>query len=148
MNFPENESMESSTSSDAKNIDDSKFLYRDESYAIRGAVFEVYREMGSGSLEAVYQECLCKELTRQSIPFREQARLQLEYKGEPLEQQYAPDFICYGKIILEIKGVKALAHVHRAQMINYLKATGLELGFLINFGAHPKVEIERMARSR
>jgi GxxExxY protein len=125
-----------------------EFLYQDESYVIRGAIFEVYKEMGCGFLEAVYQECLRKEFIRQNIPFREQVGLQLTYKGETLEQTYAPDFICYGKIIVEIKGVKAIAPEHRAQLINYLKATGLELGFLVNFGAHPKVEIERMVRSR
>jgi GxxExxY protein len=123
------------------------FLYKEESYAIRGACFEVYKEKGSGFLEPVYQECLEKELNRQNIPFQLQVPLQLSYKGEPLKQSYVPDFICFGKIILEIKAVKELTDEHRAQLINYLKATGLQLGFLINFGHHPGIQIERIALS-
>ena len=78
--------------------------------------------MGSGFLEAVYQECLRKEFTSRNIPFLEQAPLRLNYKGDALQQTYVPDFICYGKIIVEIKGVSALASQHRAQLLNYLKA--------------------------
>ena len=104
-------------------------LFKDESYLIRGAVFEVYREMGCGFLEAVYQECLQKEFGRQSIPFIPQPSLELFYKQEKLEQNYRPDFICYGKIIVELKAVKELTDEHRAQLHNYLKATGLQLGF-------------------
>ncbi len=130
------------------NQDGSTLLLADESYALRGAAFEVYTQMGPGFLEAVYQECLAKELARQGIPFVEQPRLALQYKSEPLTQTYAPDFVCYEKIILEIKGVKQIAPEHKAQLLNYLKATGLQLGFLINFGHHPQIEIVRMARSR
>ena len=124
------------------------FLYQDESYSIRGACFEVYKEKGNGFLEPVYQECLEKELTLQGIPFGAQPPLKLFYKNDPLKQSYIPDFICYGKIILEIKAVKKLTDEHRAQLLNYLKATGLELGFLINFGHHPGIEIERIALSK
>ena len=126
----------------------SEFLYKEESYLIRGACFEVYKEKGSGFLEPVYQECLEKELARQKIPFEAQVPLKLFYKGDPLKQGYVPDFICYGKIILEIKAVKKLTDEHRAQLFNYLKATGHKLGFLINFGHHPGIEIERIALSR
>ncbi len=126
----------------------SEFLYKDESYLIRGACFEVYKEKGNGFLEPVYQECLEKELALQGIPFKAQAPLKLFYKGDPLKQSYIPDFICYGKIILEIKAVKKLTDEHRAQLLNYLKATGLKLGFLINFGHHPCIEIERIALSK
>jgi len=126
----------------------SKFLYKDESYQIRGACFEVYKEKGNGFLEPVYQECLEKELALQRIPFEAQASLKLFYKGAPLKQSYVPDFICYGKIILEIKAVKKLTDEHRAQLLNYLKATGMKLGFLINFGHHPGIEIERIALSK
>ena len=126
----------------------SEFLYKEESYLIRGACFEVYKEKGSGFLEPVYQECLEKELARQKIPFKAQVPLKLFYKGDPLKQGYIPDFICYGKIILEIKAVKKLTDEHRAQLFNYLKATGHKLGFLINFGHHPGIEIERIALSR
>ena len=121
-------------------------LFKDESYQIRGAVFEVYREMGCGFLEAVYQECLQKEFVRQSIPFIPQPNLELFYKQEKLEQIYRPDFICYGKIIVELKAVKELTDEHRAQLHNYLKATGLQLGFLVNFGHYPKATIERIVK--
>jgi len=120
-------------------------LFEDETYAIRGAVFDVYKEMGCGFLEAVYQECLEKELNKQGIPFVAQQELQLIYKGEPLKQTYKPDLICYGQIIVEIKAVSEIAPEHKAQLINYLKASNLKLGLLINFGSHPKVKIERFA---
>lgn len=121
-------------------------LYKDEVYAIQGAVFEVYREMGCGFLEAVYQECLEKEFCLRNISFTAQQLLTLSYKGAILEQTYKPDFICYGKIILELKAVKAIAPEHQAQILNYLKATGLRLGLIINFGHYPKAEIQRFVR--
>ena len=120
-------------------------LFEKKSYAIRGAVFEVYREMGCGFLEAVYQECLEKELKRQGIPFQAQQEIQLAYKGEALKQTYKPDLICHGQIVVELKAVSEIAPAHKAQLINYLKAINLKLGLLINFGSHPKVEIERFA---
>ncbi len=120
-----------------------EILYRDESYAIVGACFEVYKEKGNGFLEAVYQECLVMELADRGIPFAEQPKLALAYKGRPLRLSYQPDFLCFGKIVVEIKAVKSLADEHRAQTINYLKATGHQLGLLVNFGHHPKVESER-----
>ena len=123
-----------------------EFLYKNESYAIRGAVFEVYREMGCGFLEAVYQECLERELANQGIPFVSQSELELFYKGERIQQSYKPDLICYGKIIVELKAVKEICDEHRAQLHNYLKATGLQLGFLINFGHFPKATIERVVK--
>ncbi|MCF6312475.1 MAG: GxxExxY protein [Verrucomicrobiales bacterium] len=118
-------------------------IFEKESFAIRGAVFEVYKEMGCGFLEAVYQECIEKELGNRGIAFVAQAELRLKYKEEALKLSYKPDFICYDKIILELKAVKDISDQHRAQIINYLKATGMELGLLINFGSHPQVEIER-----
>jgi len=119
-------------------------LFKDESYAIQGAIFEVYREMGCGFLEAVYQECLQRELRERNIPFVTQPVLSLRYKGDNLEQCYQPDLICYDKIILELKAVKEIAPVHEAQLHNYLKASGLRLGLLVNFGHYPKVEIKRI----
>ncbi len=124
-----------------------KILFKEECYEIQGAIFDVYKEMGCGFLEAVYQECLEKELTKRNIPFRAQVELQLTYKGEQLNQTYKPDLICHDKIIVEIKAVKELASEHKAQLLNYLKATGLELGLLVNFGSYPKVEVIRMANS-
>ncbi len=120
-----------------------KILFRDESCAIVGACFEVYKEKGNGFLEAVYQECLAMEFADRGIPFVEQPKLARTYKGRPLRQFYQPDFLCFGKVIVEIKAVKTLADEHRAQTINYLKSTGHQLGLLVNFGHFPKVENER-----
>jgi len=121
-------------------------LFQKESYAIRGAVFEVYREMGCGFLEAVYQECLEKELRLRNISFVSQAGVKLIYKGETLEQTYKPDLICYSSIIIELKAVKEICDEHRAQLHNYLKATGLKLGLLVNFGHYPKATVERIVK--
>jgi GxxExxY protein len=122
-----------------------EIIHRDESYKIMGACFEVYKEKGCGFLEAVYQECLELELADQAIPFRAQQKLQLNYKGRPLKQTYEPDFVCHDKIVLEIKAVSSLTDEHRAQVQNYLRATGHRLGLLVNFGHYPKFESERIA---
>jgi GxxExxY protein len=124
---------------------DKKLLFEEETYAIRGAVFEVYREMGCGFLEAVYQECLEKELARRGIPFVAQYELNLVYKGEPLKQIYKPDLICFDSIIVELKALSSTTGEHKAQVLNYLKATGMRLGLLVNFGCHPKATVERLA---
>jgi GxxExxY protein len=100
-------------------------LYERETYQILGACFELYKDKGSGFLEPVYQECLAIEFEIQAIPFNPQAKLRLTYKGRTLEQYYQPDFIVFDKIVLELKAVSALADEHRAQVHNYLKATGL-----------------------
>lgn len=118
-----------------------EILFKEESYRIIGACFEVYKEKGNGFLEAVYQECLAKEFRYQGIPFLEKPRVPLFYKGDPLVQFYEPDFLCFDEIILEIKAVKILADEHRAQTINYLKSTGKKLGILVNH--YPKIEHER-----
>ncbi len=119
-------------------------IYEKESYHLRGAIFEVYRQMGCGFLEAVYQECMERELSQAGIPFVAQPKLRLVYKNEILSQIYMPDLICYEKIIVEIKAVKELGNEHRAQVYNYLRATSLKLAFLVNFGHYPKAQIERM----
>lgn len=121
-----------------------KVLYPDEAYAIQGAVFEVYREMGAGFLEAVYQECLEREFRRRGVPYRARPELPLSYKGERLVQTYKPDFICYDRIIVELKAIKEIAPEHVAQVINYLKAAEMKLGLLVNFGSHPKATIRRL----
>ena len=123
-----------------------ELIYKEEAYAIIGACFEVFNDKGAGFLEAVYQECLELELAFRSIPFRPQAELQLYYKGRLLKQHYQPDFLCFDKIIVEIKAVSDLADEHRAQVHNYLKATGLRLGLLVNFGHHGKLQHERLVR--
>ena len=119
-------------------------VYADESYKIMGACFEVYRDKGCGFLEAVFQECLELELGDQGIPFFAQPKLQLHYKGRPLKQTYSPDFVCFDKIIVEIKAVSVVTDEHRAQVHNYLKATGMKLGLLVNFGHYPKLQSERI----
>ncbi len=121
-------------------------VYKEESYRVIGACFEVYNEKGCGFLEGVYQECLEIELDLQGIPFLAQKDLLLEYKGKRLRQVYKPDFICFDKIILELKAVSKLSDEHRAQVHNYLKATGMKLGLLVNFGHYPKLESERIVR--
>jgi len=123
-----------------------KVVFKEESYRIMGACFEVYKEKGCGFLEPVYQECLEIELELQGIPFQEQHEIDLTYKGRRLKQMYEPDFICFDKIILKIKAVSRLADEHRAQIHNYLKATGYKLGLLVSFGHYPKVEWERIVR--
>ncbi|MES9941050.1 MAG: GxxExxY protein [Candidatus Thiodiazotropha sp. 6PLUC2] len=122
----------------------SRLIFEEKTFAIRGAVFEVYREMGSGFLEQVYQECLDHELTSRGIPFMSRPALKLNYKDERLHQTYIPDLICYKQIIVELKAVKNIAPEHKAQVLNYLKATNLKLGLLVNFGSHPKAQIERL----
>jgi len=121
-----------------------EIIYKDESYKVIGACFEVYKEKGCGFVEPVYQECLSLELAFQDIAFRDQVELELEYKSHTLTHTYKPDFICFEKIILEIKAVSALNDKHRAQIHNYLKATNFKLGLLVNFGHYPKTEWERI----
>ncbi|MFV1963892.1 MAG: GxxExxY protein [Pirellulaceae bacterium] len=121
-----------------------EFLYKDESYRIIGACFEVYNEKGCGFLEPVYQECLEIELSLQGIPFDARKPLTLEYKGQRLKKTYEPDFVCFGKIVVEIKALSSLCDDHRAQLLNYLNATGMKVGLLVNFGHYPKLQYERM----
>jgi GxxExxY protein len=121
-----------------------EIVYKDESYRIMGACFEVYKEMGCGFVEQVYQECLEIELALQEMPFKAQAELELTYKGRSLKGKYTPDFILFDKIVLEIKAVSALADEHRAQVHNYLTATRYRLGILVNFGNYPKLKYERI----
>jgi GxxExxY protein len=108
-------------------------------------VFAVYKAMGAGFLEAVYQECLSLEFAATDIPFRATPTLRLSYRGVQLRTGYAPDFICFDRLIVELKAVRDIAPEHRAQVINYLRASGLRLGLLVNFGASPGVQIERFA---
>jgi GxxExxY protein len=109
-------------------------LYEQETYKIIGAAMQVHNELGFGFLEAVYQEALQFEFEMQEIPVRREVPLQIFYKERLISKFYIADFICFDKIIVEIKSVTALHNEHTAQVINYLKATGYELGLLINFG--------------
>ena len=125
-----------------------EIIHKKESYAIIGACFEVYNEEGCGFLEPVYQECLGIELEYQRIPVIPTRSLPLSYRGRILTQSYAPDFVCFEKIIVELKAVSVLTDEHRAQLLNYLHATGFELGLLVNFGHYPKLEYERIAKTQ
>ena len=119
-------------------------LYKEEAYQLIGACFEVYKEKGCGFLEEVYQEALEMELELQSIPFTPQQEIKLHDKGREMKKRYIPDLIGFGKIIIELKAVDKLTDKHRAQVINYLNATGYELGLIVNFGHYPKLEWERI----
>ena len=125
----------------------SKLIYPEESFRIRGACFEVYKLKGCGFTEPIYQECLETELELQDITFDPQQQFPLIYKDRRLKHTFIPDLVCFGKIILELKAVPNLTDEHRAQIINYLQATGMQLGLLINFGHYPKIQIERFLNS-
>lgn len=111
----------------------SGFIYKEESYAIHGALFAVHRELGTGFLERVYQDALEYEFRERGIPYEREKKIQIMYKGKPLGEPYRADFVCYGKIIIELKAVKTLEDTHYAQILNYLKATKMKLGILVNF---------------
>ncbi|MDR0691514.1 MAG: GxxExxY protein [Prevotellaceae bacterium] len=111
-----------------------ELLYKDESYAIIGACMKVHATLGSGFLEAVYQEALSKEFRKKAIPFKEQEKLKISYEGEILNKFYKADFVCYDKIIVEIKSTAILLPIHCNQLLNYLSATGFALGLIMNFG--------------
>ncbi|TWU16774.1 GxxExxY protein [Allorhodopirellula heiligendammensis] len=123
-----------------------EILFKEESYQIMGAMFEVYKEMGCGFLEPVYQECIELELADRGTPFVAQVQLKLNYKHHLLRSKYIPDAICYEKIVLELKAVKSITDEHRAQVHNYLKATAYRLGIIVNFGHYPKLQYERIVR--
>ena len=123
-----------------------ELIHKEESYRIIGACFEVYKEKRAGFSESVYQECLAMEFVLQGIPFQAHVELPLEYKGRPLISSFIPDFICFSSVIVELKAVSELCDAHRAQVHNYLKATGLKLRLLVNFGHHPQLEYEHIVR--
>jgi len=119
-------------------------IHKLESFEIMGACFEVYKEKGAGFVESIYQECLEMEFTDRKIPFKAWPELALTCKGRPLKGKFKPDFVCYDKIIVELKAASGLVDEHRAQVQNYLRATGLKLGLLVNFSHYPKLEYERI----
>lgn len=121
-------------------------IFEEETYRILGACFEVYRQMGCGFLESVYHKCLHLELTEQGIPFTSKPEVKLSDKDQPLAGHFEPDFICFETVILELKAASSLSDACRAQLHNYLKATGLKVGLLVNFGHFPKLEHERNVR--
>ena len=114
-------------------------LYPKESYKIVGAVYEVHKHLGPGLLEKVYQEALEQEFLLQGIPFEREKEFEVIYKGTVLNQKYIADFVCYNKIIVELKSVEELTPFHTAQVLNYLNITGLRLGLLVNFNVRKVV---------
>ena len=123
-------------------------IYKEESYKIIGACFEVYKQKGCGFTEYLYHDCLKIEFDLQNIPYIFEPAIQLEYKGKILDRYFEPDFVCYNKIIVEVKAVSKLIDEHRAQTLNYLNATNFELGLLVNFGHYPKIEYERFGNKK
>ncbi len=120
-----------------------ELLYKAEVFEIIGAAIEVHKELGHGFLEAVYQEAFQIEMGRKQIPLEPQKSLRIRYKDQILKKEYVADFICYGKIIAELKALDELTGREEAQILNYLKATGLRIGLLINFGSVGKLEWKR-----
>jgi GxxExxY protein len=121
----------------------SDFLYKTETYQIIGAAMEVHKELGCGFFEAVYQEALELEFQYRAIPYQREAKLDIYYKKQLLRKYYEADFICYDKVIVELKALSELTSEHEAQLLNSLKATGLKVGLLINFGG-TSLEYKRM----
>ena len=113
---------------------DSKLIFEEETFKIIGACMKVHRSLGSGFLESVYQEALEKEFTSQKIDIQRQVKLKLMYDGQPMKKYFVADFLCYDKVLLEIKAASFLVKDAEAQIINYLKSTELPLGLLVNFG--------------
>jgi len=124
-----------------------KLVFKEESYKIIGACMEVHKTLGCGFLEQVYQEALAIEFSEQNIPFEREKPLTVTYKDVVLDKTYIADFICFGNIIVETKAVKEICDDHRAQIINYLKATHFKLGLLVNFG-EPSLKYERFINEK
>lgn len=118
-------------------------LYKEEAYQIIGVCFDVHSTLGHGFLEAVYSEALAIELNKKNIPFELNKELNIQYKDRILQKRYYADLVVFDKIIIELKAIETLAPEHTAQVLNYLKATKMRLGLLINFGA-PKLQYERI----
>ncbi len=121
-----------------------ELIYKDEVYAIMGAAMEVHRELGSGFLESVYQEAFELELSFRKIPYESQKSILINYKDVILRKDFIADLICFGKILVELKAQDFLSGKEEAQVLNYLKATKIKLGLVINFGSSPKLEWKRL----
>ena len=121
-----------------------ELIYREEVFQIIGAAIEVHKELGSGFLEAVYQEALAYELSLRKIPFVSQQSLKIQYKTHVLNKEYIADLVCFNSIIVELKALQRLTGHKESQIINYLKATGMRVGLLINFGSSGKLEWKRL----
>jgi len=119
------------------------FLYKDLTYQLIGAAMEVHRKLGPGFLESVYEKAFAHELTLKKISFKRQQILTVHYKGVSVGE-FRADFVIDGKVIVELKAVKKLLPAHEAQLINYLKATGLRVGLLFNFSAPSLEKVRRI----
>ncbi len=126
---------------------ESKLILKDEVYQIVGAAMVVSNELGCGFLEAVYQEALEIELAERLVPHLPQKRIEIFYKGRLMNKEYIADFLCHDQIVVEIKAIKAITTIEEAQILNYLKATKLPLGLIINFGG-PQLEWKRYANTK
>ena len=122
-------------------------LYEEEVYKIIGAANEIHKELGSGFLESVYEEAMVLESITRKIPHETQVKIPVHYKGQRLTKEFIADYIGYGKIVVEFKCIPKLTRVEEAQIINYLKATGIKVGLLINFGSKGKLEWKRYIRT-
>lgn len=129
-----------------KEYNEANLLFKEESYQIIGAAMEVHRELGCGFVEPIYQEALEKEFILRKIPYEREKELTVNYKGDLLTKTFRADFICYNKIILELKAVKEFSDEHYAQIYNYLRASRMDLGLLINFGT-ASIEFQRVPAS-
>lgn len=118
-------------------------IFKDEVYAIVGCAMEVYNQLGNGFLESVYQEAIEIECGKRQVPFVSQKSLSIRYKDVILSKQFTADLICFDCIIVELKALERLSGKEDSQIINYLKATGMKVGVLINFGSHGKLEWKR-----
>jgi GxxExxY protein len=125
-----------------------ELLYKQEVYAIVGAAMEVYNVLGTGFLEAVYQEALEIEMLTRGIPFQPQQELQVVYKGRPLKRTYIADMIAYDAIIVELKAIERLTSREESQLLNYLKAAKMPVGVLLNFGMAHQLDWKRMAMTK
>jgi GxxExxY protein len=125
-----------------------QLLYRNECFRIVGACLAVHEDKGNGFVEPVYQDALEIELELCGVPFDPQRNYQIHYRNRPLKRTYTPDVLCYNSIIVELKAAKRLNDEHRAQVLNYLKVTGFQLGILVNFGSHPRLELPRIVLTR
>lgn len=121
-----------------------ELLEKDEVYQLVGAAFAVFNELGAGFLEAVYQEAMEIELSARNVPFVPQAKLVVMYKGQRLQKEYIADLICYGTVLVEIKCVERLTPREESQLLNYLKATGIKVGVLLNFAGPKNLEWKRL----
>lgn len=121
-----------------------ELIFKEEVFTIIGAAMEVHTVLGSGYLEAVYQEALEIESRSRKLPFESQKVLQIRYKDHILKKEYIADLIYFDKIIVELKALDRLSGREESQLLNYLKATGMKVGVLINFGSHPKLEWKRL----